>query len=53
MAVIDDVEWRGLVFEVDRRQRRFLWAADVDGGLLMPIFAGCEVWLQLAPMARS
>src|SRR5215472_275355 len=53
MAVIDDVEWRSLIFELDRGQSCFLRVTDVDGRLVMTILARCELWSQLTPMTRA
>ena len=53
MAVIDDMERRRLIFEVDRGQSYFLRLADVDGRLVMTILARCKLWFQVTPMTRS
>ena len=52
MAVIDDVDRRRLIVELDRRQGCFLRVADVDGGLVVPILARCKFRFQVAPMTR-
>lgn len=44
--------WTRMIFEVDRRQGRFLRVAYVDGRLVMPILAGCKLWFQVTPMTR-
>ena len=53
VTVIDDVQRRRLVVEMDRRQGSFLRIADVNGGLVVSSLARCELRFQITPMARS
>ena len=50
VAVVDHLERRGLVVELDRRQVRRLGAADVDGRLDLAELAGGERLIELAPL---
>jgi hypothetical protein len=53
MAVINDVERRGLVIELDRREVCFLRIANVDGRLMMTSLARRKLRFQVTPMIRS
>src|SRR6201982_2879469 len=53
MSVIDDVQPRSLVLEVDRRQVGLMWITDVFGGLVMPTFAQSKLWFEITPVAGT
>src|SRR5262249_11867230 len=53
VAVIDDVQRRRLVIELNWRQVGLLRVANVNGRLLMPIFARSKLRFEFTPMAGS
>ena len=53
VAVVDQLERRGLVVELDRRQVRRLGAADVDRRLDLAELAGGERLIEFSPLRGS
>src|SRR6185369_6195397 len=53
MTVIDDVQRRRLVVELNGPQVGLLWIANVNGGLVVSVFAGSEIGAQVTPVAGA
>src|SRR5689334_19728670 len=53
MTVINDVQRGRLVVEPNGRQVGLLWITNVNGGLVVSVFAGSEIRVQVTPVTGT